>query len=82
MNINQVFFLCHFSTCSSVGCSRWTELTDAMRFLARVAEEAHASTEFRLLNGPGPIVVGRGNDNGQAFAALNALFDQVGNAFV
>lgn len=47
-----------------------------MKFHAQVAELAHAPTEFRLLNGSAPIVIGRGDDNGQNLALLNTLFNQ------
>lgn len=43
-----------------VECSRWTELADSLRFHARVSHIAHARTEFRLLNGYNPILLGAG----------------------
>jgi hypothetical protein len=64
-------------TVSSTECSRWSELTAAMKFHAQVAELAHAPTEFRLLNGSAPVVIGRGDDNGQNLSLLNALLDKV-----
>jgi hypothetical protein len=48
-----------------------------MKFHAQVAELAHAPTEFRLLNGSAPVVIGRGDDNGQNLSLLNTLFNQV-----
>jgi hypothetical protein len=50
-----------------------------MKFHAQVAELAQAPTEFRLLNGSSPIVIGRGDDNGQNLTLLNALLSQVSN---
>ena len=41
-----------------VSCSRWTELTDALRFHIDLAKKARAPSEFRLLNKLGPITVG------------------------
>mgnify|MGYP005991603293 CR=1 FL=1 len=41
-----------------VQCTRWEELTDALRFHANLAHEAGAPTEFRLLNGHKSIRVG------------------------
>ena len=63
---------------SAVECSRWKELTDALKFHAQLADIAQAPTEFRLLNGAPPIVVGRGNDGGENLRLLNTIFDQVG----
>jgi hypothetical protein len=34
-----------------IGCTRWAELTDALKFHARFADASHAVTEFRFLNG-------------------------------
>eukprot|EP01031_Cornospumella_fuschlensis_P043754 gene43754-53506_t len=51
-----------------VSCSRWAELTEAMKFHVEFAQAALAPTEFRLLNGATPLRVGfseadRGNVN-------------------
>lgn len=53
-----------------VTCTRWSELTDALSFHIDLAEAALAPTEFRLLNGADPVLVGMGDDNeeGKAFA--------------
>jgi len=59
-----------------VKCSRWTELTGALRFHAALAEAARAPTEFRLLNNALPILLGVGDDNGQKLHQLFDLFDQ------
>jgi hypothetical protein len=48
-----------------------------MKFHAQVAELAHAPTEFRLLNNSAPVVIGRGDDQGQNLSLLNTLFNQV-----
>jgi hypothetical protein len=58
--------------CSSVACTRWAELTDAMRFHAGLAQAACAPTEFRFLNGSAPIMVGR-PDDGASYNALMVL---------
>lgn len=39
-------------------CSRWNELTDALRFHANLAELMQLPTEFRLLNQSQAVVVG------------------------
>jgi hypothetical protein len=42
----------------SVTCSRWKELSESMKFHAQLAHLADATTEFRLLNGAQPIIIG------------------------
>lgn len=57
-------------TSKLVKCSRWSEVTDAIRFHAGLAEAVGIPTEFRLLNGAPPVVLGRGTDDGTAYKAL------------
>jgi hypothetical protein len=45
-----------------VSCTRWAELTEALKFHANLAKIAQAPTEFRLLNGAQPILIGGPND--------------------
>ncbi len=58
-----------------VACSRWSELTEALKFHANLARSCSAPTEFRLLNGAAPILIGTPHDNnGNNFNILmNAL---------
>ena len=51
-----------------VSCTRWSELTDALSFHIELAEAVRAPTEFRLLNGADPVLVGMGDDNGEGLA--------------
>ena len=51
-----------------VSCTRWSELTDALSFHIDLAEAVKAPTEFRLLNGADPVIVGMGDDNGEGLA--------------
>lgn len=51
-----------------VPCTRWSELTDALNFHIELAEVAKAPTEFRLLNGADPVLVGMGDDQGEGAA--------------
>jgi hypothetical protein len=62
----------------SVQCSRWKELADAMKFHAQLAHISDACTEFRLLNGAQPIIIGNtpGMDKSQPSDALN-MFNAV-----
>eukprot|EP01041_Mallomonas_annulata_P017715 gene17715-36299_t len=61
---------------SFVKCSRWAELTDAIKFHASLAEAARAPTEYRLLNNVPPVMVGCGDDNGQGCRTIINLLDQ------
>ena len=40
-----------FTITRLVSCSRWSEMTESLRFHIGLASAAGASTEFRLLNG-------------------------------
>ena len=44
-----------------INCTRWSELSQTVKFHAELAEATSAPTEFRLLNGADPVVVGMGN---------------------
>lgn len=59
-----------------VPCSRWAEVTDALRFHAGLAEAVGIPTEFRLLNGAPPMIVGEGTDDGAAYKQLNEILDR------
>jgi hypothetical protein len=60
-----------------VPCTRWQELTDALKFHAGLARAANAATEFRLLNGGPPIRLGVGDPNElQAYNDLLAVFEK------
>ena len=59
----------------TVKCTRWAELKAAIDFHAEFAYRAHAPTEFRLLNGAQPIVIGEDEDDGQGVRVLKAVMD-------
>jgi hypothetical protein len=42
-----------------VSCTRWSELTETLKFHVGLAQIAGAPTEFRLLNGAAPINIGQ-----------------------
>lgn len=44
-----------------INCTRWSELSQTVKFHAELADATSAPTEFRLLNGADPVVVGMGN---------------------
>jgi hypothetical protein len=56
-----------------VKCTRWAELTETMLFLAELSEALHAPSEFRLLNGADPIIVGMGDDRGESLKFLKEV---------
>ena len=61
-----------------VGCSRWEELGETMRWHGATAATLGARTEFRLLNpprsgAPQRVVVGGGGDDTAALAALEQV---------
>ena len=63
-----------------VGCSRWSELTEALKFHANISRAACAPSEFRLLNGAQPILVGNNDENDQGrFQSLLAIFENSPN---
>lgn len=45
-----------------IDCTRWSEVTASLIFHAELAEAMEAPTEFRLLNGSDPIIVGLSSD--------------------
>jgi len=59
-----------------IQCSRWTELTESIRFFAALAEAARTPTEFRLLNSANPIMLGIGDEKGQRYWDLFQHLDQ------
>ena len=56
-----------------VNGSRWSELMDCIYFAADLAEEIGAPTEFRLLNGSDPVMVGLKDDNAEGLAFLKEV---------
>eukprot|EP00595_Chromulina_sp_UTEXLB2642_P002381 CAMPEP_0196767484 /NCGR_PEP_ID=MMETSP1095-20130614/41684_1 /TAXON_ID=96789 ORGANISM="Chromulina nebulosa, Strain UTEXLB2642" /NCGR_SAMPLE_ID=MMETSP1095 /ASSEMBLY_ACC=CAM_ASM_000446 /LENGTH=289 /DNA_ID=CAMNT_0042135885 /DNA_START=578 /DNA_END=1447 /DNA_ORIENTATION=- len=59
-----------------IDCSRWAELTDSFKFLAELSEEIQAPSDFRLLNGAEPVMVGLGDDNKEGLKFLNEVFNE------
>jgi hypothetical protein len=52
------------------------ELTDAIIFHAELAERAACRTEFRMLNGSRPIIVGDREDDGKGLKTLKAKLEE------
>jgi len=57
-----------------IPCSRWSELIEGLKFHAQLANAAKAVTEFRFLNGSGPILVGQANDSGVGISTAMTVF--------
>jgi len=59
-----------------ISCSRWSELTATLKFHAQLAFETDAPTEFRLLNGAAPIMIGDGTEGEDVrLQTLQAILD-------
>ena len=58
-----------------IGCTRWSELSDTVIFHANLAEASKCPTEFRMLNGADPVMVGLGDDNGDGLSFLTNVMD-------
>eukprot|EP01041_Mallomonas_annulata_P004674 gene4675-9266_t len=57
-----------------ITCSRWSELTESLKFHATLADIARTPTEFRFLNNANPILIGCGQD--ESMSQVFTLFDQ------
>ncbi len=54
-----------------VRCTRWSELSESLLFQAELSEALKVPSEFRLLNGADPVIVGLGDDaNGECLEFL------------
>lgn len=55
-----------------VKCTRWEQLTETMTFLGELSDALGAPSEFRMLNGSDPIIVGLG-DGGESLNFLKEV---------
>jgi hypothetical protein len=58
-----------------IGCTRWSELVDSLRFHAELSVAAGAPSEFRLINVAKPIMLGMGEGDEESLEELNELFE-------
>ena len=58
-----------------IKCTRWSELTQSLRFHAELSEISHAPSEFRMLNNAEPVLVGKNDDQGQGLELINEILD-------
>jgi hypothetical protein len=56
-----------------IKCTRWAELSESMLFLAELSEILRVPSEFRLLNGAEPVLVGLEDDQGESFKFLKEV---------
>ena len=59
-----------------IQCTRWAELTEALKFHAELSEHLRAPSEFRLLNGSDPVMVGLDDDNGESLAFAKEVLSE------
>lgn len=50
-----------------VKCTRWSELSESISFLAEMSEHLEVPSQFQLLNGADPVIVGLQKDNGDSY---------------
>lgn len=58
-----------------INCSRWNELKPQILWHAKFANIAQAKTEFRLLNGAEPIVIGDKEDDGNTLRLFQTIME-------
>lgn len=58
-----------------VQCSRWAEVADSLRFHAGLADAVALPTEFRLLNGAPPMIIGNADDSGMQYRSFLELLE-------
>lgn len=62
------------SSTKLVPCTRWSELTDSLKFHASLASTLSVPTEFRLLNSHTPLILN--NQSQDSYYQLLSMFDQ------
>lgn len=60
----------YFLTRRVVKCTRWSELSESIAFLAEMSEELEVPSQFQLLNGADPVIVGLQKDNGDSYHVI------------
>lgn len=76
-------FISRFFINSSLGpvlrlikCTRWAELTETMLFQAELSESLQVVSDFRLLNGADPVIVGLGDDDGESLKFFREVLSE------
>mmetsp|Transcript_10092 Transcript_10092/g.10914 ORF Transcript_10092/g.10914 Transcript_10092/m.10914 type:complete len:481 (-) Transcript_10092:311-1753(-) len=65
------------STAKLIKCTRWAELTESMLFQAELSECLSCPSEFRLINGADPVIVGLNDDDkGESMKFLRDVLNE------
>jgi hypothetical protein len=59
-----------------ITCTRWAELVQSLIFHAEVSEAFQSPSQFRLLNGADPVMVGLGDDHGDGLVFLKEVLEE------
>lgn len=59
-----------------IKCTRWAELSESMLFLAELSDSLGVASEFRLLNGAEPVLVGLEDDHGESMKFLREVLSE------
>jgi hypothetical protein len=62
--------------CKMLKCSRWTELQETVRSQAQISMSGKIISEFRLLNGADPVIIGLDNDDNENMSFLEEVLEQ------
>ncbi len=59
-----------------IQCTRWAELVQSLTFCAELSDAAEVPSEFRLLNGADPVIVGLSSDSKEDLNFATEVFQQ------
>lgn len=59
-----------------ITCTRWAELVQSLIFHAEISEAFQSPSQFRLLNGADPVMVGLGDDNGDGLVFFKEVLEE------
>lgn len=59
-----------------IQCTRWAELVQSLTFCAELSDAAEIPSEFRLLNGADPVIVGLSSDSKEDLNFATEVFQQ------
>ena len=62
--------------CKMLKCSRWTELQETVRTQASISQSGKIISEFRLLNGADPVIIGLDADDAENMNFLEEVLEQ------
>jgi hypothetical protein len=62
--------------CKILKCSRWTELQETVKTQASISLNGKIMSEFRLLNGADPVIIGLDDDDRENMSFLEEVLEQ------